>query len=607
MGVRKLVNGEAGEYEFESYERVGQRVHNLAAGLASFKLGVKANIGLYSVNRPEWILGEQACYANNFVTVPLYDTLGDEALEYICQQTEMQVLVIDIRKVPMILKLKEKLPKLKRLVIMDDEPEKDLLDLARSKGLDVHLMSELEDLGAENKAFKHDVPTPEDLCTICYTSGTTGMPKGVIITHEGLLAAVASASYYLGLNDLAHNPAPIANLERGVEAYLSFLPLAHIMERVVFSLLSSIGTRIGFYQGDVLKLLSDVETLKPTIFVAVPRLFNRIHDKVLAGVELKGGVAKWLFNHALEVKIANYRKSGALTHWLWDRIVFGAVRAKLGGQVKVMLTGSAPLSPQVHDFVRVVFGAELIEGYGMTETCALSALTVKGDVTHGTVGGPAPSVEIKLVDIPDMEYLSTDKPNARGEVWIRGPTSFTGYYNNAEATKGALQDGWVATGDVGMFDAQGRLFIIDRKKSLFKLSQGEYISPEKIEAVLARSPLIAQAYVEGNSLKSTLVAVVIPDAETVLPWAKSHGLSSEMPELCKNGKLREAIMEEIKKLGNHGSGELKGFEMPKAVHLDSELFTPENGLVTPTFKLKRPQAKKKYGEIVTELYKGLPE
>jgi long-chain acyl-CoA synthetase len=328
----------------------------------------------------------------------------------------------------------------------------------------------------------------------------------------------------------------------------------------------------------------------------------------VAGVEQKGGISKWLFNHALSVKLDNYRKTGSLHHWFWDRLVFGGVQAKLGGRVKVMLTGAAPLSPQVLDFLRVVFACDVFEGYGMTESCAISCVTHKADQTHGQVGGPVPSVEIKLVDIPEMGYTSKDQPNPRGEVWIRGPTVFKGYHKNDQQTIDTVtKDGWLVTGDVGMFDEMGRLFIIDRKKALFKLAQGEYISPEKIEIALSRCPMIAQAFVDGNSLKSFVVAVVVPDAEVVMPWAKSHGIGDDFAAVCKNPRTKEAIVAEIVGLGSNGSKELKGFEVPKAIHVESEQFSVENDLLTPTFKMKRPQAKHKYESTISSLYDSVQE
>lgn len=492
---------------------------------------------------------------------------------------------------------------------MDSDISDELVTLATVKDIKLIKFGDLEQQG-RFLSFTPTPPTPEDLCTICYTSGTTGKPKGVMLSHGNVLAVSSGALALIGYNKMFPNPNPIANLDTPGEVYLSYLPLAHVMERAVITTLITLGFKIGFYQGDVLKLMSDCEALKPTFFVSVPRLFNRVHDKVKAGVEAKGGFSKWLFDYAFETKLANLRSDGSMTHWLYDRLVFATIREKLGGRVKAMLTGSAPLSAPVLDFLRVVFSCPVLEGFGMTETAAITSLTAPGDLTPGQIGLPSPCVEIKLVDIPEMGYTSKDLPNPRGEIWIKGASVFKGYYKDTNSTADALKDGWMVTGDVGMWDAQGRLFLIDRKKALFKLSQGEYVSPEKIEAVLCRNSKIAQAFVDGDSLKPSLVAIIVPDKEIVLPWACESFLgttNSTWEEICQNSMVRKAILNEITALGSKGTNELKGFEVPKAIHLEPELFSIENGMLTPKFSMKRPIAKQKYAQIVKDLYATIKE
>lgn len=292
----------------------------------------------------------------------------------------------------------------------------------------------------------------------------------------------------------------------------------------------------------------------------------------------------------------------------FSRTVFAGIRERLGGRVKAMLTGSAPLSSKVMDFLRIVFSCDVFEGYGMTETSAVSALTCPADITSGQIGVPAPCIEMKLVDIPEMGYTSKDEPHPRGEIWIRGPSCFSGYYKDEHNTRETMtEDGWIITGDVGEWDGQGRMSIIDRKKSLFKLAQGEYIAPEKVEAILSRNHLIAQAFVEGNSLQPAVVAVIVPNNETVLKWAKdTHGIEAESFEaLCKDTEFNKALLAVIGKLGSSGTKELKGFEVPKAIYLEPQPFSVENDLLTPSFKLKRTVVRQKYQPIIEELYKHI--
>jgi long-chain acyl-CoA synthetase len=222
-----------------------------------------------------------------------------------------------------------------------------------------------------------------------------------------------------------------------------------------------------------LKLLDDVSVLKPTCFISVPRLFNRIYDRVLAGVKAKGGIAAFLFNTAYSQKKSALRK-GTQTHFLWDALVFANVRAKLGGRVRFLFTGSAPISSDVMDFLKICFSCDVYEGYGQTETSAGISITYSGDCTSGHIGAPVACGEIKLVDVPSMNYTSKDKPNPRGEICVRGNQVFKGYYKEPEKTQEAFYEGgWLRTGDVGSIDSLGRLVIIDRVKQIFKLAQGE--------------------------------------------------------------------------------------------------------------------------------------
>jgi long-chain acyl-CoA synthetase len=483
---------------------------------------------------------------------------------------------------------------------------------ARGLGLEILYLGDLEASGRGVAAdFAPRPPSPEDLCTICYTSGTTGTPKGVMLSHRAILASASAALRMLQAPQRL-GKGPLVPLQRGAEAYLSYLPLAHIFERVVMVAMITMGAKVGFYQGDVLKLMDDLAALRPTIFVSVPRLFNRVYDKVMAGVKEKGAVAQWLLAWAFDAKLEALRRDGLLTHWLYDRLVFSAIRERLGGRVKVMITGSAPLAGKVMDFLRVVFSCHVLEGYGMTETSAVSCLTCPGDLYCPQLGVPSPCVEAKLVDIPEMGYTTRDSPRPRGEIWIRGASCFSGYYRSPERTAEALTpDGWVVTGDVGEWDEAGRLLMIDRRKCLFKLAQGEYVSPERVEAVLARHPLVAQAFVEGNSLKASLVAVVVPDVPRLRAWyAQLSGGECggmDLPALlARDPSIPALLARELgQALGSRGSGELKGFEVPRALHLEAEAFSVENGLLTPTFKLKRSVAKAKYAPVLSTLYEAL--
>jgi len=301
-------------------------------------------------------------------------------------------------------------------------------------------------------------PTQNSIYTVCYTSGTTGDPKGVMLSHMNLLC-LGTGLHWIG----------VSITEK--DSYLSYLPLAHIMEWTIVQVLIMHGSRIGFYGGDVMKLKEDLQALKPTIFVSVPWLFNWFYDGMLAKInELKGMKAS-IAKKGLKAKLKWLEKTGDPTFPFYDKLVFNKFKQALGGKVRFMLTGSAPISKDVINFLKVAVGVPIFEGYGQTETCAGSTLTFSEDGEAGHVGGVLPFSELKLVDVPEMDYYSTDKPSPRGEICFWGFNCFQGYFWLPEKTAETIdEDGWVHTGDVGIILPNGALKIVDRKKNIFKLS-----------------------------------------------------------------------------------------------------------------------------------------
>jgi len=633
-------DGSFGDYEWETYEEVFEKIKALSAVMIQeLNLERNATVGLYSINRAEWCLTEQACFASCLVTVPLYDTLGDESIKYICTQTNMPIIFTSSDKLQKLQKMSLCLNKTLKRIISFDPVSTDLINVFQADGIELLYFGDLLARGSLLQ-YTSRPPTSQDLCTICYTSGTTGWPKGVMLPHSALLADASACLALCGYGRNGFMPEQRSLFElRSDDVHISYLPLAHIFERIVMTALITVGASIGFYQGDTLKLMEDIAVLRPTIFVSVPRLFNRVYDKVLSGVKETGGYKQLLFNIAYASKVANLRDNGSLTHWLWDRVVFSKIRARLGGRIRAMLSGSAPISPEVMEFLRVCFSCEVYEGYGQTETSAGTCLTIRHDWTTGHVGIPAPCNEIKLVDVPEMGYTSSDRPRPRGEICVRGPNCFSGYYRDEEKTGEALDaDGWVHSGDIGEWDERGRLRVIDRKKNLFKLSQGEYISPERVEAVLTKCPFIAQAFLHGDSLKSSTVAVIVPDQAALMSWLSKHHvetpegaasapssavaskvasidsvtvteelLQTPYEQVCASAVVHDFLMREILKFGRKGSDELKGFEIPRAIYVEPRPFSLDNELLTATFKLKRNEARAYYASHIDALYASINE
>ena len=332
--------------------------------------------------------------------------------------------------------------------------------------------------------------------------------------------------------------------------------------------------------------------------------------QIYAGISAAGGLKKKLFDAAVATKTRNLLQHGHLTHALYDRLLFHKIKKGLGlDHVRIMFSGSAPLASHVMIFFRIVLGTPVVEGYGQTEGTAAATVAHPRDMTTaGHVGGPTGCVEIALFDVDEMGYRSTDTRHAngmpcqgRGEICVRGPSVFMGYYKDEAKTKETVDEqGWLHSGDIGLWRVDGSLQIIDRKKNLFKLAQGEYVAPEKIENILTQSPLIAQCFVHGDSIQTCLVAIVVPDEEVVRPKFLASS-STSFAELCRSSTaLKQQLSDDIAKLSKANG--LLGFEIVKAIHVESEPFAVENDLMTPTFKLKRPQLRTRYQSEIEQLY-----
>ncbi|GBC10155.1 hypothetical protein RclHR1_09390011 [Rhizophagus clarus] len=597
--------GQYGPYTWQTYKQTADRIDNFGSGLLYLNENAEQwTVGIYANNRPEWFITDQANCAYNLITVALYDTLGPETVEYVINHAEIPIVVTSANRIPGLIQLAKKIPNLKVIISMDELEDdspipfgstttgKVLKAWAEDKGIVLLSFGDVEKLGKQHPR-KHNPPSPKDLACICYTSGTTGVPKGVMLTHGNFVAAISAAvQLWEGNQD---------------DILISYLPLAHIFGRVLESMATTYGCSIGYYHGDVLTLIDDIAELRPTLFPSVPRLLTRIHAKLQQATVNSPGFKGKLSRKAVAAKLERLEMGQGYTYPVWDWIIFNKIKQILGGRVRVMITGSAPLDPEVLQFLRIAFSTEIVEGYGQTEGTATATVGRQSENKAGHVGGPQLCCEMKLVDVPEMNYLSTDKPYPRGELCYRGPHCFIGYYKDKKKTKETIDsEGWVHSGDIAYIDERGAWTIIDRKKNIFKLSQGEYIAPEKIENVYINSPLILQIYVHGDSLRNYLVAVVVPDPETFVPWAnvlvnKNVSLGDEkgLESLINYPEVRKEFLKEMDKIGQQAK--LRGFEFVKAIHLTNVPFSVENNLLTPTY-LKRHEARNTFRTITDKLY-----
>ncbi|KAH9314265.1 hypothetical protein KI387_022892 [Taxus chinensis] len=588
LGTRVRMDGSVGEYKWMTYGEAGTARTAIGSGLVYHGIPKGACIGIYLINRPEWMVIEHACSSYSYISVPLYDTLGPDAVKYIVNHADIQVVFCVPDNLSNLMSFLSDLSSL-RLIVVIGGTEQLMASLPSKGGIEVISYLNLQDEGHCNpQPFRS--PLPEDVATICYTSGTTGTPKGAVLSHGNLIASVAGSLLSIKMTSM--------------DIYISYLPLAHIYERAITIGMTYSGAAIGFYQGDHMTLMDDLAVLRPTIFASVPRLYNRIYSGILNSVRMSGSVKQRLFNVAFNAKKQAIMK-GKVPSSIWDKLVFNKIKAKLGGRVHMMVSGASPISPEVMDFLRVCFGGRISEGYGMTETSCMVTLTEEGDNLSGHVGPPNPACEVKLEDVTEMNYTSDDKPYPRGEVCVRGPSVFKGYFKDDMQTQEMIdRNGWLHTGDIGLWLPGGRLKIIDRKKNIFKLAQGEYIAPEKIENVYANSKFVVQCFVYGDSLNSSLVAVVAVEPDVLKEWAISEGIKFEnLSQLCSDPRAKSVVLADMDAVGR--DAQLRGFEFVKAITLVAEPFSLENGLLTPTFKIKRPQAKAHFAKEISDMYSNI--
>lgn len=594
LGTRKLVNGKHGPYEWLTYKQVYDIVIRVGNAIRACGIQPGGRCGIYGANCAEWVISMEACNAHGLYCVPLYDTLGADAIEFIICHAEVPLAFVEEKKIPELLKTFPKSGEYLKTIVSFGKVSSEQREQAEKFGLAIHTWNDFLSLGDKN--FDLPLKKRSDICTIMYTSGTTGDPKGVLISNNCMVSLIAGVNLLLDSANVSLNKDDV---------YLSFLPLAHIFDRLIEECFINHGAAIGFWRGDVKLLIEDIGELKPTIFCAVPRVLDRIYSGLQTKISAGGFIKRNLFNLAYSYKLRNMK--GGKKHYeaspLSDKIVFSKVKEGLGGRVRIILSGAAPLAPHVEAYLKVVTCSHVLQGYGLTETCAGSFVSIPNEIGMlGTVGPPVPALDARLESVPEMNYdACSDTP--RGEVCIRGDVLFSGYYKREDLTKEVLVDGWFHTGDIGEWQPDGSLKIIDRKKNIFKLSQGEYVAVENLENVYGLVSDLDSVWVYGNSFESCLIAIANPNKQAVEKYAEEHNISGDFESLCENPKIKEYILGELSRIGKEKK--LKGFEFVKAIHLDPVPFDMERDLLTPTFKKKRPQMLKYYQPVIDNMYKTL--
>ena len=612
----KIGENEKGEpiyekkYTYYTYEEVLNMCRKFAKNLHekkeelitidSYKNNKFNLVGIFAKNCTEWVVADMGCQMDSVTTATLYATLGQEAFKYICDQTKIKTILVspDLVKLLCENKQKFKLEYLTNAILFDlttnCDSKKELENL-RKAGFTAYSFT--EDFLKENKNIKNTdllLSQPETIMTICYTSGTTGDPKGVMLSQKNMISVLETV--------IRDSSVPLD--ENGT--HISFLPLAHIFERMVISGFMGVAAKVGFISGSVrTTLMEDMSILGPTLLFTVPRVLQTVRKKIFDGFDALGGWKRRLAYTAYYTKLENYKKYGIITHLIYDKLVFAKIRAMFGNKLKTVLCASAPMPKELADDFKVFLSIPIIEGLGMTELSGSAFCTNYHDLNNFTAGGVTSGVKMIIKSVPDLGYTIDDMIDGincpAGEICLKGPLIFNGYYkNDLENSKAFDEDGYFHTGDVGrIFPYYGNgLKIVDRVKEIFKLSQGEYIIPAKLESVYVKSNYIQQIMIYGNSTMNNILAIICPDKQHC---ARELDITEE--ELIKdeeNPKLKKLILNDLDRLAIDAN--FNGLEKVKFILLTFEGFTIQNECMTPTMKIVRKKVEIRFKNRIEKLF-----
>eukprot|EP00298_Acanthocystis_sp_HF-20_P004344 c14681_g1_i1.p1 GENE.c14681_g1_i1~~c14681_g1_i1.p1 ORF type:complete len:704 (-),score=325.39 c14681_g1_i1:119-2230(-) len=597
---RKLEKLTLGEFKWLSYNQWGERMRNLGSGLVNFAgLQPQDRILIYAETQLDWTTAAFAAWNHNLTVVTAYSTLGPEAAAHAINITKSKLVVADAKLLKTLTGLAKQCPGLKSIVTLsevDEESKKSIPSTIQVQDIDQLIAS------GKEKPVPLTVPKADDVAVIMFTSGTTGNPKGVIMAHKCIVAAIAGMEHLIG------------DMVSEKDVYAAYLPLAHIMELAAEVTQVKFGIPMGFGSPHTLtntgvKLasgqLGDLVVLKPTIVVFAPLVLERIYNSIRLKVSQGSGFAQWMFGNAMASGLSGFDDGKIGASSFWNSIVFKKIQAITGGNLRLVLTGSAPLDGNVHKFVQTCLNCPVRQGYGSTETCAASVVQEILDNSVSTVGPPRVTACIKFIDWEEGGYRWTDKddPNIgmpRGEIVIGGEGVTLGYLVNPDYPDAEIESKnetdfktdekgvrWFYTGDIGQVTKDGSIQIIDRKKDLVKLQHGEYVALSKVEGVLKLSPFVENVMLHVDSKQTYCTALVCPQFGAIKKFCRENGLDeNNLEAACTNEKV---VAEVLKSLKETAKGKLLAVEIPKKITLigPSRTWSPENDLLTAALKLKR--------------------
>ncbi len=561
----------------QTWREVADTVTALANGLRAVGIASGDRVALVSENRPEWLIADLAIMSLGAIAVPAYttNTVADH-LHVLSDSGSVAAIVSTPALAETVVPAASQSPDTQTVISIESLTQpapdglrcldwNDVIDNGRAAGGDL-----------ENDILKIE---RSSTCCLIYTSGTSGKPKGVMLSHGAILCNCMGAHYFL--QDLP-------GFEQDTEIFLSFLPLSHSYEHSAGQFFPmSIGAHIYYAEG-IDKLTSNIAEVRPTIMTAVPRLYETMHNRVRRGVERAGGLKQKLFERAVALGRKSYEAPGTLsineklTNCLLDVLVRKKVKDRFGGRLKTFVSGGAPLNYDIGVFFTAL-GLRILQGYGQTEAAPVVSCNPFSLNKLQTVGPPLHGVKVRIAE--------------DGEILVQGELVMQGYWNNPEATSETIRDGWLHTGDIGEIDEDGYIRITDRKKDIIVNSGGDNLSPARVEGILTAEPEIGQAMVYGDR-RPHLVALVVPDPDFLIEWSKDNAKSGDLTDLAGDSDLHKALQDVMDRVND----KLSVIERIRRIKIAPEAFTIENEMMTPTMKLRRHVVKEAYGEALEQLY-----
>jgi len=559
-----------GEWVRRSFREVEETVRALSLGLIDLGVEKGDKVSILANTRPEWTFVDFAALSAGAIVVPIYQTNSPEECQYVLENSDAKVVVVeDEEQLEKIRAVRDRLPLLEHVVRMTGSSE------------DAISMEELAARGSAHQTSEWEARwqsvTTEDVCTFIYTSGTTGPPKGCIISHGN----------YRAMLDMVQEQSVI----EGEDLTYLYLPLAHSFALLIQLGSFDLGATLAYWERDPQKILPNLAELKPTYFPSVPRIFEKIYTAATSAIEKEGGLKKAIFDWAIEVgeKMRAVERAGRKPSFLLrrqhafaDKRVLSKIRGLFGGNLRLAVSGAAPINPDILRFFDAA-GVLVLEGWGMTETSTAATISTPEDFKIGTIGKPFPGCEVRIAE--------------DGEILVKGPNVFQGYYKNEEATRETIVDGWLHTGDIGEIDGDGFIKITGRKKDIIITAGGKNITPANLENEIKQHPLVSQCVVVGDR-RPYLVALVTLDPEDAVAYAKEHDLPEDPERLATDPRIREEIEAHLAKVNE----KFARVEQVKKIGILPHDLSQESGELTPTLKVKRAVVAQKHQDEIEALY-----